>query len=199
MRGPLQPDKTRARILKAAEACFAEHGYAATGMDELCRRAQVSRGAFYHHFPSKQAVFMALLRQWLAGFETQVAAASETPGGVPEQLLNMARAARPAFEASRQEVGLFLEFWSQATREPAIRAVAARPYHEYQATFARLLAAGVAEGSLAPVAPAVAAKVITALAVGLMAQRLFDPDEADWGQVAESGIRLLLDGLRKKS
>jgi AcrR family transcriptional regulator len=48
---------TRARVLDAAEALFAAHGYEATSTDEILELAEVSRGALYHHFGTKRAVF----------------------------------------------------------------------------------------------------------------------------------------------
>ena len=52
---------TRARLLEAATALFTEHGYAGTSVDMLLAAAEVSRGAFYHHFASKEAVFEAAI------------------------------------------------------------------------------------------------------------------------------------------
>ena len=46
-------EETRSRILDAAQGCFVQHGYDATGVAEICRSAGLSKGAFYHHFPSK--------------------------------------------------------------------------------------------------------------------------------------------------
>ena len=54
-------EETRARLLEAAEACFSESGYDGTGVAKICRRAGVSKGAFYHHFETKQAIFLELL------------------------------------------------------------------------------------------------------------------------------------------
>ena len=53
-------------------------------------------------------------------------------------------------------------------------------------------------GTIAPwgtVDPEIAAQVVVSLAVGLVLQGVFDPTGADWGQVTQKGIQILLDGL----
>ncbi len=52
---------TRQRILTAASALFYLHGYHATGLDKVIRRAGVTKGNFYYHFPSKEALAIASL------------------------------------------------------------------------------------------------------------------------------------------
>lgn len=53
----------RDAILAAAEAEFAERGYAATKMLDVARRAGMSVGALYRHFQSKEAIFESLVRR----------------------------------------------------------------------------------------------------------------------------------------
>ena len=53
-------DATRGKLLAVARKLFATKGYAATSLDALVRRAGVTKGAFYHHFPDKQAIFRAV-------------------------------------------------------------------------------------------------------------------------------------------
>jgi AcrR family transcriptional regulator len=55
---------TRAAILTAARALFAEHGYHACSIDTILARAESSKGAFYHHFRDKAAVLEALLAEF---------------------------------------------------------------------------------------------------------------------------------------
>ena len=52
-------------ILEAALAVFAEKGFAAARMDEIATRACVSKGTIYLYFPSKEAVFKALVREMI--------------------------------------------------------------------------------------------------------------------------------------
>jgi AcrR family transcriptional regulator len=191
----LRAEKTHARILKAAEASFARHGYDGTGVAEICRRARLSKGAFYHHFPTKQAVFSELLNGWLAQLQGQLTASRAEAEGVPAELRAMAGLASGVFEAGHGQLPIFLEFWARAAREPAVWKSIVEPFREYRGVFARMIEAGIAVGSLRKVSPDAAAQVIVALAVGLLVQGLLDPDSADWGKTANEGIDMLLKGL----
>jgi TetR/AcrR family transcriptional regulator, fatty acid metabolism regulator protein len=51
----------RQRLLDAALEVFTEHGYNDTAIDEIARASETSKGGLYFHFPSKQALFLALL------------------------------------------------------------------------------------------------------------------------------------------
>ena len=52
---------TKAALLEEATTLFAEHGYAGTSLEQVASASQVTRGAVYHHFAGKQALFEAVL------------------------------------------------------------------------------------------------------------------------------------------
>jgi AcrR family transcriptional regulator len=191
-------EETRSHILQAAEECFAQHGYDATSVAEICRRAGVTKGGFYHHFPSKQALFLELLERWLAELDTQLTATRAEADTIPEGLLQMAWMARPVFQATGEQLPISLEFWTKAAREPTLRQATVAPYRRYRDFFSGMIEAGIVEGTLRSVDPEMAAQVIVSLAAGLVLQRLLDPHGADWGEVAQEGIRMLLEGLEKR-
>jgi AcrR family transcriptional regulator len=56
-------EATRAALVDAARANFAKLGYAATPIETVAREARVTRGALYHHFEDKRALFEAVVRQ----------------------------------------------------------------------------------------------------------------------------------------
>ena len=61
----LKPD-ARTKLLDAAIEMIRKQGYAATSVDELCRKAGVTKGAFFHHFESKDALAVAAANHWSA-------------------------------------------------------------------------------------------------------------------------------------
>ena len=74
---------TRERLLAAARELFAAHGYAGVGTEEIVRAAGVTRGALYHQFRDKQALFEAVVEAVEA--ET-TAAIAQSAVGAPDAL-----------------------------------------------------------------------------------------------------------------
>lgn len=68
---------TRRALVGVAEGLFAEHGYAATSLDAIVAGAEVTKGALYHHFSGKQALFEAVFEQVEAAGAAQIQTALE--------------------------------------------------------------------------------------------------------------------------
>ena len=185
----------RQRILDAALEGFALHGYDATGVAEICERAGVSKGAFYYHFPSKQALFLELLRGWLGGLEAYLQELP-TPGATMSQSLDgIAEFIGPMFRLEAGQIQMFLEFWTQAARNPKVWQETIAPYRSFRTLFSHLVQRGIDEGVLRSVDTDVAAQALVALGVGLLLQAALEPTGVDWGAVAMGSVRILLEGL----
>lgn len=63
---------TRERLLEAGRYLFWEKGYAAAGIAEILERAQARSGSFYYFFPSKEALLLAVLDDYLQGLQPVV-------------------------------------------------------------------------------------------------------------------------------
>jgi len=55
-------EQTRAEILKSARTIFAKTGFTASSLQQIAKKAGVTRGALYHHFKNKEDIFLAVFR-----------------------------------------------------------------------------------------------------------------------------------------
>jgi TetR/AcrR family transcriptional repressor of nem operon len=83
---PVRKD-ARTRLLDAALAVIRERGFAATSVEDLCRAAGVTKGAFFHHFRTKEELGVAAAAHWGAVTAPLFAAAAYHAAGDPRDRL----------------------------------------------------------------------------------------------------------------
>lgn len=88
-------EATRGAILAAARRLFGEAGFAATTVDQIAEAAGVAKGAVYHHFATKEAVFEAVFE---AASEDLAAAVGQAARQAPDVLATLSVAARAYFD-----------------------------------------------------------------------------------------------------
>ena len=189
-------EETHSRILESSVKLFSERGFNAASVDDICTEAEISKGAFYHHFASKQALFLALLDGWLKIVDTAIEASKDKTA--PETFMQMAEAFPYIFETAGNHLPMFMEFWLQASRDQKIWQASIAPYRRYHKYFTSLIKKGVEEGSFVNVDPQIASRLIISAAMGLLLQSLLDPKGANWEKVARESTNLLLNSLVKK-
>ncbi|NJC98153.1 MAG: TetR/AcrR family transcriptional regulator [Anaerolineae bacterium] len=189
-------EETRTRIMEAAIKLFSNNGYNKASVDEICAEAGISKGAFYHHFKSKQELFLALLDGWLQTIDSAIEASRDMTA--PETFTRMTEAFPYIFETAGDGLPMFLEFWLQASRDKKIWEASIAPYRRYHKHFTSLIKKGVEEGSFVEVDPELASRMIVSTAMGLLLQSLLDPKGAKWEKVARDSTNMLVDGLLKR-
>ena len=100
-----QAEATRSLLIEVARETFTQHGYAATSIDDIIQQAGVARGALYHHFSGKEALFRAV-------YET-------VEGEVATRVMAAAAAQASPWDAVRAGLSTFLD----ACLEPSFRRV----------------------------------------------------------------------------
>jgi len=83
IKSPMAP--ARQKLLDAAVAVIREKGYVATTVDDLCERAGVAKGSFFHHFENKEALGVAAANYWS---ETTGALFASAPYHTPKDPLD---------------------------------------------------------------------------------------------------------------
>jgi len=80
-------EATRHAVLAAARSLFGQKGYAQTSVDEIAAAARVTKGAVYHHFASKVALFRAVYAEVEAEAQARTAEAVDPNGSPIDQIV----------------------------------------------------------------------------------------------------------------
>lgn len=88
---PTTPCEGAQQILSAALQSFAAHGYDGTSINAVAKRAGVSKANVFHHFGSKERLYLAVLHRASLSWGEDFIAVLEAPGGFVEQLRVMVR------------------------------------------------------------------------------------------------------------
>ena len=189
-------EETRSKIIFSAVKLFSAKGYNTASVDDICTDAGISKGAFYHHFKSKQDLFLALLDGWLETIDNAIEASKDKT--VPETFMQITEAFPYIFATANEGLPMFLEFWLLASRDEKIWQASVKPYRRYHAYFTDLIKKGVDEGSFVEVDPELTSRMIISTAMGLLLQSLMDPKGAKWENVARDSTTMLVTSMLKK-
>ena len=103
-----RPSTARQRLLETACAQFSRVGSQAIGVDELCRRAKVNKGSFYHFFPSKNDLILTCLEVAWEHLRAEVFEPAFAPDRLPaERLAEFFDRLVKQQEINREEFGTY--------------------------------------------------------------------------------------------
>jgi AcrR family transcriptional regulator len=195
----IRSQTTRMHILKAAREQFSRAGYDAASVDAICARAKISKGAFYHHFPSKSAVFMALLEDWLGELESGFNKLQQSSADAGQAILRMIDLLPQVLQDAEGQLPIYVEFWMQASRTPTLRAATVAPYHRFREHIAEMIREGIRAGTFRDVDPDTASLALVSLAVGLLLQGMAEPAGENWPETNRKTLDLLLESMTRRS
>jgi AcrR family transcriptional regulator len=111
-------ERTRQRLLAEAQRLFRERGYAATSLEQIAEAAEVTKGAIYGHFASKEDLLLSAIE---AGRDTPpdyVTMLNDRSRPVRERLAEFGRAVAAEDPGDVADLAMFLEFFAALLRAP---------------------------------------------------------------------------------
>lgn len=177
---PQSRDDRRARILDAAKSCFIRFGFHSASMQQICAAAGMSAGNLYRYFPSKDAIIEGLcerdMNEAAEGFAA-VRSGRDVLAGLEAMMTEY------LWKRPRENLCMWTEISSEATRSDAVNRNSRRIYAFIQQSLTDVLVQGVANGTLRKGLDNVRISMLTnAVFEGLMLRRAiaadFDPRPA---------------------
>jgi AcrR family transcriptional regulator len=197
---PQYRKEVRDRILSAAEKLFSSKGYYDTSMDEIVSESQLSKGAIYGYFESKEDLFVALQDKQLEESIT-VLESTFAPGDSARTKLEkvIGTAFGSMVRASKKSCRISLEFNVAA---PRIKSVQRRRDDRFKALhrfLVEIIKEGVEKEEFRPdVDPDSTALILLAMADGLSLDWATTNLDFDWKALTEQVKRMVMEGLRPR-
>src|SRR5262245_11153056 len=146
--GLLVSRATRDKILQAALHVFADKGYHRAAVDDIVRASRTSKGAVYHHFPNKEALFLSLVDEFAAHLADAIAAAIADSHGALAKVSAALRAGLETFARHRDLARILL--LESVSLGPAYETKRAEVHGRFAALIQGYLDQAVAEGAIEP-------------------------------------------------
>ena len=187
-------------IVSAALEVFADRGFAATKLEDIARRAGVTKGTIYLYFHSKEALFKALIRQTIVPVIAQGEAVAQSFTGSARELFERLVREYWRLVGETSLVGIPKLMMAEANNFPEL----ARFYYDEVVTRGHRLMAGVIErgvkaGEFRPVNVMLAAKLaMSPLMHAVIARKAFSacmPEGFDVDSYLNTHIDLYLHGI----
>ena len=186
----------RNEILDAARTCFVRRGFHQTTMQDICREAQLSPGAVYRYFRSKEDIINAAIDRYTAEI-TRLIAVTRSMAPSPNQAIEMlgrhmfARFQDPNFE---QECRLDVETWPELLRNDRLLAAIRRQLDTVRKSFVEMFRQAQAElhlGGPESYPPEHLYSLVSAVYLGLRINKLLEPEAVDPDGVFQVLLQLL--------
>jgi AcrR family transcriptional regulator len=191
-------------ILEAALSVFAEKGFAAARMDDVARRAGVTKGTIYLYFPSKEDLFKSLVREAIGGALAQVTAyANAFDGSARELLISVLRTIGTVLRTSDRIVLPKIILAEAGNFPELVRFYRFEVIEKGLGLFRSIITRGIERGEFRDVATDHVARLCVApILLGALWRSTFAPFDIapyDIGVLIETHIDVLLHGLAKES
>jgi AcrR family transcriptional regulator len=189
-------ETTRRHILAVAGEALLSRGYAATSLNDVIRAAGVTKGAFYHHFPSKEALALEVVRTRQTEWATRVVQASLGQRYAVDQLRAMAAALCDLKEEHHQQGGGMQLLCAELSEDRTLAPQLVAPYSIWIDTTAAVVARAQAEGGIrSDVDARRVAELLVAAVMGIEQQSALASRSQDFRQRITACVDLLLQLL----
>ena len=184
----------RGQILRAARSVFIEKGFLAARVEDVAKRASLSKGAVYFYYTSKRELFISLVREEQENTYHFLDEAEKDTRPAQIKLLDLGIRYLDYFAGLKTPPRFFLMMSEIAIRDAEIREELQATHHRFTGAVSRILAQGMAEGSFKQGDPEAGAQLLKAVIDGLAGQSAIGirPDK---DRLSKGGIQLILNGL----
>ncbi|MGB9843423.1 MAG: TetR/AcrR family transcriptional regulator [Caldisericia bacterium] len=194
----IKGEETKKKIMEVGENLFSETGYDATSVQDICSKAEISKGAFFHHFPTKEFLFLEILNDYLFKLDNKMNEIEKKSKNSLIAMEKMVDILDEIFVTSKGKFTIFLEFLRKSSKDSEIMKRLSNQFQKYQKYVFSLIEKGKKEGNIKEeVDSEFISQLIISLAIGMILKKsLFLSDEKE--NFSKKGIEFILESIKKE-
>ncbi len=183
------------QIVQATVECITKHGYHNFSMQDVARKAGVSKGIIHYYFLNKDDLMMSVLDKVASDIELILQEEMQTEQDPLRKLEIFIEVSMDVVRNTREYYQVNMDFWTQINQKEAVRVVIANHYKKFRKTCEKILQEGIELGVFQKIDAHEYASFILALIDGISLQWLFDPSVFDYENMCKKANQLIMAGL----
>lgn len=184
----------RSELLAAARTVFSQKGFHGATIEDVANEAGVAKGTVYLYFDSKNAIYLAALRDGVELLNNEMRGKAAAPGPAEDRLRSLIAAKIAFFDANRD---FFQILQSEAGRIENIVSQTRDLYFQQAGIIEGVILDGIKEGSVRDINAKKAAFAVADLTKGIAVQRLLGWSKTRLKDEIEFMFRLVWKGMAK--
>ena len=185
------------QILEAAMEVFVINGYANTRMDDIVSQSGLSKGALYHHYPSKKDLFIALIDHWEVYCFPDFYSRNGADRTASETLLDFSKAVLDVFKEKKYVFLAEVEFWALSNQDEEINERSKSLYKKLLNLFELVLQKGVRTGEFKKIDTKVVSLIILTGFQGINWFCIFGEGQVSPERYIQESINRLIQSIKK--
>lgn len=194
----IKGEETKKKIIEGAEILFTENGYDSTTVQDICNKAEISKGAFFYHFPTKEFLFLEILDKYLSELDKRMNEIEKKSKNTLRAMEEMVIILEEIFITSEGKFTIFLEFLRKASKETEIMKKISYQFQKYKKYVYEMIEKGKREGNIKKeIDSEFISQLIISLAIGMILKSslFLDKENEDF---SKKGIKFILNNIKKE-
>ncbi len=191
-------DRRKEQIMSAALSVVVAKGYDQSRMDDIVEKSQLSKGAIYWYYKSKEEVYLSLVDYWFLQYSSGVVDTLQQQESASDKLKALFGFFLEQFDNNPTTFKLLVEFWRLAGLNPDFNAKLQQIYSDFLEYIIEIIKVGVANGEFKNVEPRITALSILINIEGITWFTLFDKSGVEAHEYIDTISNFILNGLKKK-
>jgi len=190
----------RREVLEAAEALFAQKGFANTTMHEIAERSEFAVGSLYNMFENKLAIYFGLVHMRANQYIAQVQDSIARQRGAVEKIRAVVRTKLRFFAEHQQFFRIFSHATSAERTEPPFGMLqkTRKMYRDYMGALAEVFKEGTEQGIFVALEPTMMVLSLEGITNSIVGHYIHTGGEQLEAATAESVEKLLFEGILRK-